>query len=145
MAQPLVSIRELKSRLSHYLRLIRKGESVVITDHGVPIGRIVPMGRDLGGRLAAMRETGRAQWSGRKLRRRKPVAKLLGRKTVAQLLVEDRASRSWKDFFEAKPSGPSLPRRRDGRPQKRAGLLLKAAAVRRRSARRNGPRASGAG
>ena len=95
MAQPLVSIRELKSRLSHYLRLARKGESVVITDHGVPIGRIVPMGqdragRDLGGRLAAMREAGLAQWSGQKLRRRKPVAKLLGRKTVAQLLVEDR-------------------------------------------------------
>lgn len=95
MAQPLVSIRELKSRLSHYLRLARKGESVVITDHGVPIGRIVPIGRDrtgqdLGERLAAMRDTGLAQWSGQKLRRRKPVAKLLGRKTVAQLLVEDR-------------------------------------------------------
>ncbi len=90
MAQPLVSIRELKSRLSHYLRLTRKGESVVITDHGVPIGRIVPMGQDLGGRLAAMREAGLVQWSGHKLRRRKPVAKLLGRKTVAQLLVEDR-------------------------------------------------------
>jgi len=95
MAQALVSIRELKSRLSHYLRLTRKGESVVITDHGVPIGRIVPIaqdraGRDLGGRLAAMRETGLAQWSGRKLRRRAPVAKLLGRKTVAQLLVQDR-------------------------------------------------------
>ncbi len=90
MAQPLVSIRELKSRLSHYLRLTRKGESVVITDHGVPIGRIVPMGQDLGERLATMRETGLVQWSGHKLRRRKPVAKLLGRKTVAQLLVEDR-------------------------------------------------------
>ena len=95
MAQSLVSIRELKSRLSHYLRLTRKGESVVITDHGVPIGRIVPIGqdragRDLGGRLAAMREAGLAQWSGHKLRRRKPVAKLLGRKTVAQLLVADR-------------------------------------------------------
>ena len=95
MTQALVSIRELKSRLSHYLRLTRKGESVVITDHGVPIGRIVPIGkdqagRDLGARLAAMRETGLTQWSGHKLRRRRPVAKLLGRKTVAQLLVEDR-------------------------------------------------------
>jgi len=90
MTQALVSIRELKSRLSHYLRLTRKGESVVITDHGVPIGRIVPVGQDLGGRLAAMRETGLAQWSGHKLRRRRPIAKLLGRKTVAQLLVEDR-------------------------------------------------------
>lgn len=90
MAQALVSIRELKSRLSHYLRLARKGESVVITDHGVPVGRIVPVGADLGARLAAVRETGLAQWSGRKLRRRSPVAKLLGRKTVAELLVEDR-------------------------------------------------------
>jgi len=90
MAQSLVSIRELKSRLSHYLRLARKGESVVITDRGVPIGRIVPMGQDLDQRLAVMRETGQAQWSGRKLIHRKPVAKLLGKKTVAQLLVEDR-------------------------------------------------------
>lgn len=90
MAQFLVSIRELKSRLSHYLRLARKGESVLITDHGVPIGRIVPIGKDLGARLAAMRETGLTQWSGHKLRRRKPVAKLLGRNTVAQLLVEER-------------------------------------------------------
>ncbi len=48
------------------------------------------MGQDLGGRLAAMREAGLAQWSGHKLCRRKPVAKLLGEKTVAQLLVEER-------------------------------------------------------
>jgi prevent-host-death family protein len=90
MAQPPVSIRELKSRLSHYLRLTRKGESVVITDRGVPIGRIVPMGQDLGQRVAAMCEAGQAQWSGRKLAPRKPVAKLRGKGTVAQLVVEDR-------------------------------------------------------
>lgn len=39
---------------------------------------------------AGLREAGLARWSGHKLRRRKPVAKLLGRKTVAQLLVEGR-------------------------------------------------------
>lgn len=90
MSQSPVSIRELKSRLSHYLRLTRKGESLVITDRGVPIGRIVPMGQDLGQRLAAMRESGQAQWSGHKPTQRKPVARLRGRKTVAQLLVADR-------------------------------------------------------
>ena len=90
MAQSLVSIRELKSRLSHYLRLMRKGESVVITDRGVPIGRIVPMGQDLDQRLAAMCATGQAQWNGRKLPPRKPRAKLLRAGSVAQLVVEDR-------------------------------------------------------
>ena len=90
MTQSVVSIRELKSRLSHYLRLARKGESVVITDRGVPVGRIVPIGQDLDQRLAAMREVGLAQWSGHKLAPRKPVAKLRGAKSVSQLLVEDR-------------------------------------------------------
>ena len=90
MAQPPVSIRELKSRLSHYLRLTRKGESVVITDRGVPIGRIVPMGQDVEQRMAAMCEAGQAQWNGRKLPRRKPAAKLLRAGSVAQLVVEDR-------------------------------------------------------
>ena len=91
MARSLVSIRELKSHLSHYLRLALAGESVVITDRGVPIGRIVPLGQDLDQRLAAMREAGQAQWSGRKLSHRKPVAKLRGRGSVAQLIVQDRA------------------------------------------------------
>lgn len=90
MSQSLVSIRELKSRLSHYLRLTRKGESVVITDRGVPIGRIVPMGQDVDQRIASMRETGQAQWSGKKLPRRKPVAKARGGASVARLLLEDR-------------------------------------------------------
>lgn len=90
MAQALVSIRELKSRLSHYLRRAIAGDSVVITDRGVPIGRIVPIGQGLDQRLAAMCESGQAQWSGRKLAPRKPVAKVRGKKTVAQLLVEDR-------------------------------------------------------
>lgn len=90
MGQSRVSIRELKSRLSHYLRLTRRGESVVITDRGVPVGRIVPIGQDLDQRLAAMLESGQAQWSGRKLGPRAPVAKVRGRDSVADLLVEDR-------------------------------------------------------
>ncbi len=91
-----VSIRELKSRLSHYLRLTKAGESVVITDRGIPIGRIVPIGKHLDERLAAMQQAGQAEWSGRKLASMAPVAKVAkvatvrGRRTVAQLLVDDR-------------------------------------------------------
>lgn len=35
-----VGTRELKNRLSHYLRLVRAGARVVITDHGRPVAEI---------------------------------------------------------------------------------------------------------
>jgi len=90
MDQTQVSIRELKSRLSHYLRLTKAGESVVITERGKPIGRIVPIPKSLDERLAAMTESGLAQWSGRKLGPAVPIARLRADRSVADLLVEDR-------------------------------------------------------
>ncbi len=33
-------VTELKNRLSHYLRLVARGESVTITDHGRPVARL---------------------------------------------------------------------------------------------------------
>jgi prevent-host-death family protein len=90
MGQARASIRELKSRLSHYLRLTKAGESVVITERGIPIGRIVPVGKRLDERLAAMQGAGQVQWSGRKLAPMKPAARVRGKRTVAELLVEDR-------------------------------------------------------
>ena len=35
-------IRELKNRLSHYLRLVKEGEEVLITDRGVVIASLGP-------------------------------------------------------------------------------------------------------
>jgi prevent-host-death family protein len=90
MRQSLVSIRELKSRLSHYLRLTRAGESVVITDRGVPIGRIVPIVEGVDARITAMVESGQAQWSGKKLPAHKPAVRVRRRGSVARLLVDDR-------------------------------------------------------
>ena len=40
MGQTSVNIRELKSRLSHYLRLTKAGESVVITERGTPFAAL---------------------------------------------------------------------------------------------------------
>jgi len=39
-----VSIRELKDKLSEFLRLVAQGEELVITNHGKPLARIVPYG-----------------------------------------------------------------------------------------------------
>lgn len=37
-----VGIRELKSHLSQYLAKVRGGETIVVTDRGQPVARIVP-------------------------------------------------------------------------------------------------------
>jgi antitoxin (DNA-binding transcriptional repressor) of toxin-antitoxin stability system len=42
-----VGIRELKNRLSEYLRRVRSGESVLVTDRGEVIAEFSPPGRVL--------------------------------------------------------------------------------------------------
>lgn len=42
-----VGIRELKNRLSEYLRRVRSGESVLVTDRGEVIAEFSPPGRAL--------------------------------------------------------------------------------------------------
>jgi len=91
MSESVVSIRELKSRLSHFLRLARSGETVVITDRGVPVGRLVPIEQGLEERIAALRAARQLQWSGRRLAPRKPAVQIPKGKSVAELIVEDRA------------------------------------------------------
>lgn len=44
MAMAVVKVSELKNRLSHYLRLVRRGESVLVSDRDQVIARIEPAG-----------------------------------------------------------------------------------------------------
>ena len=37
------SVVQLKARLSEYLRLVKAGHEVVITERGVPVARVVPL------------------------------------------------------------------------------------------------------
>lgn len=91
MKQTTVNVRELKSRLSHYLRMVKSGGSVEIAERGVPIGRIVPTGAPVEDRVEAMTRTGLLQWDKRRLPPAAPVPRASGPRTVAELLVEDRA------------------------------------------------------
>jgi prevent-host-death family protein len=38
-----VKIADLKSRLSHYLRQVRAGETVTVLDRNTPVARLVPV------------------------------------------------------------------------------------------------------
>ncbi len=90
MGEMSVGVRELKSRLSEYLRQVKAGQTVVITEHGQPVGRIVPVTQPLEARLQAMAQAGLLLWSGRKLEPMPPVAQGHRDRTVADLLVEAR-------------------------------------------------------
>ncbi|HSW09345.1 MAG TPA: type II toxin-antitoxin system prevent-host-death family antitoxin [Bacillota bacterium] len=85
-----VNIRELKSRLSEYLRRVQAGETVEIAERGRPIGRMVPVGESLTERLEVLRQSGQVRWSNRKLKPTLPVASARGGRSVARLLIENR-------------------------------------------------------
>ena len=85
-----VGVRELKARLSAYLQQVKAGATIVITERGRPIGRIVPVAGSPEERMKALIEAGMIAWSGRRLPPLAPVARTRGERSVADLLLEDR-------------------------------------------------------
>lgn len=90
MEHTSVNVRELKSRLSHYLRLTKSGKSVEITDRGKLIGMIIPTVLSVDDRMEVMAQAGLLLWNKHKLKTIKPVARVKGKRTVSDLLIEDR-------------------------------------------------------
>jgi len=90
MTQTTVGIRELKARLSAYMRQVKAGATLLITERGKPIGRIVPLSPSVETRVQELAQAGLVAWSGRRLVPRAPVARTRGKRTVAGLLLEDR-------------------------------------------------------
>jgi prevent-host-death family protein len=91
LKQTIVDVAELSDHLSHYLRLVKAGETVEITEGGVPIGRIVTTLGPSEGAIEAMVRLGLVAWNGQRLPRAERVARVTGRPTVADLLIEDRS------------------------------------------------------
>lgn len=85
-----VGIRELKARLSECVREVRAGRTIVITDHGQPVARLIPEDVSVRDRVEALAKAGSVAWSGRRLRPSAPTANVRRRKTIADLVVENR-------------------------------------------------------
>lgn len=90
MSSTTVGVRDLKANLSAYLRRVRDGATLVITDRGRPVGRIVPERASLGDKLHDLAAAGVIAWSGEPLPPAAPPARARGARTVADLLLEDR-------------------------------------------------------
>ena len=88
--QTEIGIRELKAQLSSYLRRVRAGETIIITDRGQPIGRIVPISASTSDQLQVLRSAGLIDWNGETLARISPVAQITGLHTVADIVLENR-------------------------------------------------------
>ncbi|WP_292873181.1 type II toxin-antitoxin system prevent-host-death family antitoxin [Microbacterium sp.] len=43
-----IGIRDLRNGLSRHLADVREGTEITVTDHGTPIARIIPIGRESG-------------------------------------------------------------------------------------------------
>jgi prevent-host-death family protein len=90
MRERSVGIRELKSKLSECLRDVKRGATIVVTEHGKRVARLVPEADALEGRLEALKKSGTVLWSGRRLGRTKPEVRARGKRTVSDILVESR-------------------------------------------------------
>jgi prevent-host-death family protein len=90
MHETTVGIRELKAQISKYLRRVKAGQTLVITDHGKPVGRIVPVEETLEARMQRLVEAGIVKWNGKKPKLREPITINRGPRQVSDLVAEDR-------------------------------------------------------
>jgi prevent-host-death family protein len=89
-----VDVRELKNRLTSYLKLVKADQEVIVTERGKPIAIIQPAGRanaprSLEARLAAMAAAGEITLPEGPLRPRRRRFKIPGR-PLSELILEDR-------------------------------------------------------
>jgi prevent-host-death family protein len=89
-----VGIRDLKNRLTYFLRLTRKGEEIIVTDRGEPIALIqsieqAPISRQKESRLAQLAAQGKVILPTAPRRKRlKPVS--YRGPSLADAILEDR-------------------------------------------------------
>ncbi len=88
MSEMNVGIRELKSQLSEYLRRVKAGETVIITERGQPIGRIVPEPETLDAKIRRLIDAGMAEWNGEQPQILSPTVVNKSEALVSDIVVE---------------------------------------------------------
>ncbi|MCI0828152.1 MAG: type II toxin-antitoxin system prevent-host-death family antitoxin [Chloroflexi bacterium] len=82
MVERSVGIRELKNRLSKYLRAVKAGQTILITDRGKSIGRLIPAGQTVEEKLNASSRLAYLSGAGSSLRRAGRQRKSEGRRPL---------------------------------------------------------------
>ena len=83
-------VKDLKNRLSDYLREVKKGQKIMITERKKVIATIVPVDRiDEDAKLLSLVKEGFAKWKGGKPIGSSHPVKLKG-KPISEIILEDR-------------------------------------------------------
>ncbi len=86
-----VGVRELKNRLSVFLRLVKQGERVTITERGRAVAVIVPPAEaQIDPDIEALLREGLARWGGGKPQGSARPVKLRKGPPISQTVIEDR-------------------------------------------------------
>ncbi|MGH9415806.1 MAG: type II toxin-antitoxin system Phd/YefM family antitoxin [Terriglobales bacterium] len=93
---PTVGARELKTRLGAYLRQVRQGRTLIITDRGEPIAELRPLPSAVDAEQEAMQRMAREGWFTPATRHgplpKRPLIHLRG-KPISDTISEDREDR----------------------------------------------------
>ncbi|HUP25586.1 MAG TPA: type II toxin-antitoxin system prevent-host-death family antitoxin [Thermoanaerobaculia bacterium] len=84
-----VGVKALKDDLSRYLRRVREGERLIVTDRGHPIALVTPIETAEQGWAWALVQEGKATWRGGKPGPGARPPKISG-KTTSEMVLEDR-------------------------------------------------------
>ncbi len=86
-----VGVRVLKDHLSEYLKRVRQGERIVVTDRGEPLAALMPVEETDEARWGwdLVRERV-ASWSGGKPRGSTTLPAVKSKKTTSEMVLQDR-------------------------------------------------------
>ena len=90
MAKSTVGVRELKARLSAYLKQVTQGRVVEVTSRGKTIARMLPCARKRKSDAMDLVREGVGNWNGKRVRVKMPRFGFKGGKLASDLVVENR-------------------------------------------------------
>ena len=89
MQERRIGIQELEANLSGCLEEVRSGMTLVVTDKGGRVARVIPETEAMKQTWTALQAGGIA-WSGKRLKKRKPSVRLRGSASISDIVRENR-------------------------------------------------------
>ena len=90
MPERRVSLQELRSKLASFIHDVENGTTVVVSRDGRRVARIIPETDSAERKRAALKASGAFDWSGRRLKNRRPTARLRDGGSLSDIIIGER-------------------------------------------------------